>query len=303
MIYYWLNQGRLGNLLFQISAIDQLCNQQDLIITQNNPSFKVFIPACRYLRLPSQGNFSKKIIKMLDALLLRLARWNVIGTVQPQVFSVLDNFQDEAPQLIKKTGYLRHIYLVHGYFQFANSATPLPIDGKLQATATARLNSLTHKRETVAVHVRLGDYKNWSVLGHQGASLEPEWYQQAIAFVRSKLVDPIFILFSDQPEAVKEWRLVEPLLTYPTGSAEEELIAISLCRHAIISPSTFSWWGARLGEHPDQLVIAPQYWAGFKAKIWFPLHIAPVHWVYLNAEANQLSIDHAALPSTPETTP
>ena len=46
----------------------------------------------------------------------------------------------------------------------------------------------------------------------------------------------------------------------------EELWAISLCNHNIMSNSSFSWWGSYLNKNKDKRIFVPSLWFGPKGE-------------------------------------
>lgn len=54
---------------------------------------------------------------------------------------------------------------------------------------------------------------------------------------------------------------------------------LTLCKHNIISNSTFGWWSAFLNQNPDQIVVCPAHWSGYDTK-----DLCPEHWIKIEAQ-------------------
>ena len=110
----------------------------------------------------------------------------------------------------------------------------------------------------IAVHVRRGDYAKVSEFGLLG----PAYYEAAIERVREHGVTGPIWLFSDEPDiarsALGRYADEASAVTSPDGPATE-VLAMSYAAGNVIANSTFSWWGAWMGE-PDRPVIAPEPW-------------------------------------------
>ncbi len=89
------------------------------------------------------------------------------------------------------------------------------------------------------------------------------YYVQAIEKIERQVPNGIFFLFSDQPTlAAQELsylgkRLVVVERNNNRDYTCDDLWLMSKCQHFIIANSTFSWWGAWLGEKEGSIVIAP----------------------------------------------
>ena len=71
-----------------------------------------------------------------------------------------------------------------------------------------------------------------------------------------------FLIFSDDKEWCLENFNKENCEISHNSDAAEDLQLMSLCDHHIIANSSFSWWGAWLGQNKDKKVIAPKEWFG-----------------------------------------
>lgn len=119
-------------------------------------------------------------------------------------------------------------------------------------------------KNSVAVHVRRGDYilaNNINIYGVCAA----EYYINSIKYIKQRVVEPYFFIFSDDLDWVKEQSWVQGLnVIFVTGNTHEfsyeDMRLMSLCQHNIIANSSFSWWGAWLNVNKEKIVIAPSLW-------------------------------------------
>jgi hypothetical protein len=136
----------------------------------------------------------------------------------------------------------------------------------LSAAAQACAAAINAARPAIAVHFRRGDYARNPVFSRDLGVLGPDYYASALRHIRSTIPDATLFVFSDDIDAVqREFAPGVPCHFYRSPSplhAPEKLHLMSLCDHAVISNSTFAWWGAWLhtGNPTTRTVIAPEPW-------------------------------------------
>jgi hypothetical protein len=123
--------------------------------------------------------------------------------------------------------------------------------------------------DSVFIHIRRKQY---------GYKLVPEYYQDALSIIRSKISHPRFFVFGDDTEWARQWLSLPGDTTYLDGSdSRNDIVDIWLmtqCRNAIIANSSFSWWGSWLrSPEPGSVVIAPTNWGyeGRAAEGWLTI--------------------------------
>ena len=141
--------------------------------------------------------------------------------------------------------------------------------------------------ESVFIGVRKGDYTETSKATEHYGVPSIDYYCSAIQRIKMSLINPYFVVFSDDINWVKqnidfnqmgvETSMIEFRNESDVYSDFEELFVMASCKNAIISNSTFNFWGAWLIDNPDKLVIAPKEWF----KDGSPIDIIPPTWVQL----------------------
>jgi hypothetical protein len=108
-------------------------------------------------------------------------------------------------------------------------------------------------KNKISIHIRLGD-----ALAHPNIfKLNAEY----ITNILSQFNDECnYIIFSDNFEYVRDWFPEDSSVHFMDYNEIESLYLMTQCDHFILSPSTFSWWGAYLGEKENSKVYSPDWW-------------------------------------------
>lgn len=108
----------------------------------------------------------------------------------------------------------------------------------------------------VAINVRRGDYLEQPD-NHPVVTLD--YIHTAFKLIPNP--GPVLIVSDDIPWCKENIKLPGKV-TFVDYVTWEALWLLAQCKHFVISNSTFSWWGAYLGEKPDSVVVAPSTWFG-----------------------------------------
>lgn len=130
----------------------------------------------------------------------------------------------------------------------AELAPPMPTDEKNRS-----LGEKFAACESIFLHFRRVRY--WNLIGR-------DYYQAAINMLCDSLSRPHFVLFGDDlnwPQQNLDFHAASTeLVTHNSSDELADLWLMSRCRHAVVANSSFSWWGAWLGDTgQDRLVFAP----------------------------------------------
>lgn len=145
-------------------------------------------------------------------------------------------------------------HLLRQHFSFRYPASP-------EATALSRQ---IRSAPSIAVHFRRGDYTHKTHVAQLLGPLGFDYQYRAMVRMRERFPDAMMYIFSDDIEEIAREVTPPGPHVFVRGALNENPIDVirlmSLCDHAIISNSTFAWWGAWLNPRPDKQVIAPRPW-------------------------------------------
>lgn len=175
------------------------------------------------------------------------------------------------------------------YFAYHESKNYIPLDdnwlkfkvdeSELENKNKWLLNEIRNSN-SVFVHVRRGDYFSPMYKDRFSGCCTLDYYNKALNYIKERVDSPHFFIFSDDINWAKNnLKVNNPIfIDWNTGeNSPLDLYLMSNCKYAIMANSTFSYWGARLGN-PKLIVTYPERWINPPAKVG---DLFPKDWIKL----------------------
>lgn len=270
--------GGLGNQMFQYAAARSLAlrNKCDVLIDdyllRNYPYKKGITP--RDLELGCFQIFLKQYIKTTTGIdripksglfykYISLAKRKLLGL---KVFAEGNESFYEEFSLLGDYIYLDGLFQSERYFK--NYEDEIRKEFTFKNELDLENCKLLHEIKSlnsVGIHVRRTDFYNpYNIRTH--GSVNISYYNEAILYMRRKIDNPTFFIFSDDLKWVKQnFFLTSDICLVNNNYGKKnyiDMFLMSNCKHNIIANSSFSWWSAWLNSNLSKIIIAPKSWYG-----------------------------------------
>lgn len=248
-------RGGLGNQLFQYALARAMVGKRGYIISDISSYKNDYVG--RNYRI---NEFNIKIDEKLSGLIFKS-----LFKIKPFIdllkklglFACVNEFDFQVDYEISKK--IKILTSLDGYWQsslyFENIRSLL-----LKEYVPKKMPEIPHlfyQKNTVAIHVRRGDYLDQP----QHGVLNYQYFYDAIDFIKSRLSSVVLVLFSDDIIWCKsKFNLSDITFIDSTYCKEDyiQLYLMSICKHQIISNSSFSWWAAWLNQNINKIIVRPR---------------------------------------------
>lgn len=261
--------GRLGNQILQINALRHYFPAHSIVCIGCSDAYS-------FAWWPNVSFISSKITIFV---------WRVFKKIFPRhpVFGTISEQYVDNKYLLKvKPGIIPNLYFLESSF-FQNSEAYLYLSQVKYRIYDRHINSanawlasrnLTAMSNLVFLHVRRGDYLRYPSTTSP-AVLGLSWYRNAMALMREKLSNPVFIIISDDTYYCDDVFGGDPSCFVSKNSKYTDLALMCCCNHGILSASSLAFVGAccsRLNSMSSEspIFLAPENWIGHRLGYFYP---------------------------------
>lgn len=146
-------------------------------------------------------------------------------------------------------------------------------------TSLKKLHTEISTSKSLAIHVRRGDYLTNRNANSVYGITSLDYYQNSLAIMQADSRFDRLYVFSDDPEWVSAQEIFQKgeVVQPSTDKSIWDLWLMSAAESFIISNSSYSWWGAWLGQSSEKKVIAPSPW--FFQQPSLDVDLVPESWI------------------------
>ena len=148
------------------------------------------------------------------------------------------------------------------------------------------------KEQSVSMHIRRTDYLKVADGKRYMGICTDAYYKSAMQYIRERIKNPVFYVFSDDVEYVREHYQDTDIHIVDWNTDENSLFDMQLmskCKHNICANSTFSFWGARLNQNIEKIMIRPLKHDNYETVTAEQVHEEWPGWILIDAEGNVCS--------------
>ena len=142
---------------------------------------------------------------------------------------------------------------------------------EIEDETNRQLQQMLLNTESVAIHARRGDMLNLNNRYYKGG-----YFKRAVKYIKKNICNPVFFFFCDPGST--EWCRENPHFFgldfkrdrvffvdwNKENNSFRDMQLMSMCKHNIITISSFGWWGAYLNENPMKITISPEIYINTK---------------------------------------
>ncbi len=242
----------LGNTLFQLATMYALSKEYNL--EMNIHELLLYCNILNNFGFEHEKKIFKKFLNTYDCSYSQKEFIKICESENNYVEQFLDKhflnrIQESLQNNIKIEGYFQsHLYFdkyredILNLFEIDNYSLDY-IKNKYSVLFDA-------DKMCISIHIRMNYAGN--------INYNSNYFIETINFFKKIYSNIHFLIFSNNIDLVNEWFPNNDEYTYVTGNIDYiDLWIMSLCKHNIISHSTFSWWGAYLNNNPDKIITYP----------------------------------------------
>jgi len=263
-------KGQLGNQLFQYVFLKTIQKKDESILVSGFDDLNLVFQISDISYLNKKNLAARIVGRIFKRFLYLLSSVRIIDSIQVIHDKYSDTFDRETTKYIRIKGLISSLtYVKIGYFQSESFfekkiAQQLKIKREYLNLANDFLSQCPEGSHLVFVHIRRGDYENFLVFG-KSAVLPLSYYKDQIKYFVKNQSNCFFVFLSNDPKFVKkEFSFIDNKIISSGAHFGTDLAIMTKCQSAILSPSSFGWWGSYLIKNRET-VFAPKYWVGFNS--------------------------------------